>query len=132
MLIWRHLLANFVAFSTPEVKRGPIVSSHCFRCDFCSASGISNLLYTLYARQHLSVFGQTRFELTIPARVRFGFLKGSRSGSKGNSFEDIHRAEKTEADVLSLHAATLCLYHSQLETQSENSIYFQSQYETVM
>lgn len=62
---------------------------------------------------------------TIPARVRFWFLKYTRLGSEGNSFENVHGAEKTEGDVLSLDTATFCLYHAQLETQSNRRVQLQ-------
>lgn len=64
------------------------------------------------------------FERTIPARVRLGFLKCSRLGSEGNSFENFHRAEKTKGDISSLNTATFCLYHAKLETRNTRAFTF--------
>ena len=69
-----------------------------------------------------------QFECTVPARMRFGFLKCSRLGSKGNSFENIHWAEKTKGDILSPNVTTFCVHHTQLGKQSKESFRLQWQY----
>ena len=53
-------------------------------------------------------------KLTVPSRVSLGFFKPSRYACEGNSLEDVHVAAVSQADVGSLHQASLCEHSSQL------------------
>lgn len=52
---------------------------------------------------------------TIPARVSFRFLKESRLGSEGDSFEHVHWSVKTKGDVSPLDLASLRTDDAELE-----------------
>lgn len=105
MLIWRHLLANFFACSMP--------------------GGDENSMNLFPYIDNGKIWDYSAALHTIPARVRFGFLKCSRFGSKGNSFENVHGAEKTKGNILSLDASSFCLYNAKLVIKSSKSFHLQ-------
>lgn len=97
-LTWRHLFLYSLALRTPVDRR----------------EKDQYQFFYLFLVQG-SVLGFPFEQHTVPAWVTLRFLKPSRHVSKGNALENVHVSTEPEADVISLHHATLGVHNPKLE-----------------
>lgn len=57
---------------------------------------------------------------TVPARVRFWFLKPPRDVGEGNPLEDVHATVEPQTNALALHHSALGAHHPELQEWNTN------------